>query len=98
MGGYPSDRKRRVSGLRCEWSKSALKSADTTCRVFYIITTDQPISETLRRAINKSGPTFLALEREAGVIRQSLMTFARGEASISLAAVEKLAIYFGLEL
>ena len=62
------------------------------------MTTEQPISETLRRAINESGLSFLALEKATGVIRQSLMPFARGEASISLAAVEKLAIYFGLEL
>ncbi len=58
----------------------------------------QPISETLRAAINESGLSFQALEKATGVIRQSLMPFARGEASISLPAVEKLAIYFGLEL
>lgn len=72
--------------------------ADTKCRVFYTMTKNQPISETLRRAINESGLTFLALERETGVIRQSLMPFARGETSISLTAAEKLAIYFQLEL
>lgn len=62
------------------------------------MTKNQPISETLRRAINESGLTFLALERETGVIRQSLMPFARGKTSISLSAAEKLAIYFRLEL
>ena len=58
----------------------------------------QPISEVLRRAVVESELSFLALERETGVIRQSLMPFARGEASISLAAADKLADYFGLEL
>ena len=56
------------------------------------------IAETLRTAINESGLPFLTLEQQTGVIRQSLMPFARGEASISLAAADKLADYFGLEL
>jgi transcriptional regulator with XRE-family HTH domain len=58
----------------------------------------ETISETIRRAINESGLTFLALERETGVIRQSLMPFARGERSNSIDAIDKLAAYFGLEL
>ena len=58
----------------------------------------QPITEALRRAIAESGMTFLALERATGVIRQSLMPFARGEAGINVDAADKLAAYFGLEL
>ena len=87
-----------MSGPRRERRKSALTPDTEHCRVAYTMTTEQPISETLRAAINESGLSFLALEQATGVIRQSLMPFARGEASISLAAVEKLAIYFGLEL
>ena len=60
--------------------------------------TNQPITEVLRKAVVDSGMTFLALERETGVIRQSLMPFARGETGISLEAADKLAVYFGLEL
>lgn len=60
--------------------------------------TKQPISETLRRAINESGMSFLALEKATGVIRQSLMPFARGEAGINSDSADKLAVYFGLEL
>lgn len=60
--------------------------------------TKQPISETLRQAINESGLSFLALEKATGVIRQSLMPFARGEAGINIDAADKLAAYFGLEL
>ena len=56
------------------------------------------ISRTLRAAINDSELSFLALERETGVIRQSLMPFARGTAGISLDAADKLANYFGLDL
>ena len=56
------------------------------------------ITETLRTAINESGLPFLTLEQQTGVIRQSLMPFARAESSISLAAADKLADYFGLEL
>lgn len=60
--------------------------------------TKQPITDVLRKAVNDSGMTFLALERETGVIRQSLMPFARGESGISLDAADKLAAYFELEL
>ena len=58
----------------------------------------QPITETLRAAINASELSFLALARETGVLRQSLMPFARGEAGINADAADKLAVYFGLEL
>jgi len=68
------------------------------CRLDYTMTNKRTIAETLRTALNESGLSFLALERESGVIRQSLMPFARGEASISLDAADKLAVYFGLEL
>ena len=76
----------------------SLTSASRVCRLVYIMARNMSITETLRRAINESGQTFLGLERETGVIRQSLMPFARGETSISLAAADKLAEYFGLEL
>ena len=62
------------------------------------MTNKRTIAETLRTALNESGLSFLALERETGVIRQSLMPFARGETSISLDAADKLASYFKLEL
>ena len=58
----------------------------------------QPISEVLRRAVVESELSFLALEREAGVIRQRLMPFARDESGISLDAADKLADYFELKL
>ena len=56
------------------------------------------ITDLLRQAINESGIPFLTLEQETGVIRQSLMKFARGERTIHLDAADKLAVYFGLEL
>ena len=62
------------------------------------MTNKLPISEILRAAINASELSFLALERETGVIRQSLMPFARGEVGINIDAADKLAAYFGLEL
>ena len=62
------------------------------------MTNQRTIAETLRDAINASELPFLTLERETGVIRQSLMPFARGQASLSLDAADKLAKYFGLEL
>jgi transcriptional regulator with XRE-family HTH domain len=57
-----------------------------------------PISEVLRRALAESGLSFKKLEQETGVLRQSLMKFARGEQSLRLDMAEKLADYFGLEL
>ena len=62
------------------------------------MTNKQPITEALRVAINASELSFLALERETGVLRQSLMPFARGTAGINVDAADKLAVYFGLEL
>ena len=62
------------------------------------MTSQQPITDVLRDAINASEISFLALERETGVLRQSLMPFARGEAGINADAADKLAVYFRLEL
>jgi len=52
----------------------------------------------LRDAINDSPLSFKRLERETGVLRQTLMRFARCEGSIRLDMADKLADYFGLEL
>jgi hypothetical protein len=57
-----------------------------------------PISDVLRRAIAEGGMSFKALERETGVLRQSLMKFARGEQCLRGDAYDKLAAYFNLEL
>lgn len=62
------------------------------------MTTTQPITDLLRRTINERGVPFLTLEQETGVLRQSLMKFARGEQTIHLDSADALAVYFGLEL
>ncbi len=59
---------------------------------------NEPIADMLRRTINESGIPFLTLEQQTGVLRQTLMKFARGETSIHLDSADKLAVYFGLEL
>ena len=56
------------------------------------------MTDTLRKAIADSGKTFLALERESGVKRQSLMKFARGERHMRGDQLDKLVEYFGLQL
>lgn len=56
------------------------------------------LTDTLREAITSSGANFRALERETGVLRQSLMPFVRGDATIRLDAADKLAAHFGLVL
>lgn len=58
----------------------------------------QSISAVLRTAIAESGMSFAALERETGVLRQSLMKFARDEQCLRGDAYDKLAAFFGLAL
>lgn len=57
-----------------------------------------PITDLLRQTILASGVPFIELERQTGVLRQSLMKFARGETTIHLDSADKLAEYFGLVL
>ena len=59
------------------------------------------MSDVLRKALNdaiEAGETFRSIERETGIVRQSLMPFARGEQSLRLDIADRLATYFGLEL
>jgi len=58
----------------------------------------RPITDALRKAIAESGMSFIGLERETGVLRQSLMKFARGEEVLRGDAYDRLAEFFGLEL
>jgi hypothetical protein len=58
----------------------------------------EPLTGVLRRAIRESGLSFNALEQGSGVLRQSLMKFARGQQSLRLDAADRLAAFFGLEL
>ena len=57
-----------------------------------------PITDLLRRTIADSGVTLLALERETGVTRASIMRFVRGDQSLRLDIADRLAVHFGLEL
>ncbi len=71
------------------------------CRLPYMAKqkkTYRTLTEALRDAINESDLSFKALERDTGVIRQSLMPFARGEQTIMLESADKLAKFFGLEI
>jgi ribosome-binding protein aMBF1 (putative translation factor) len=56
------------------------------------------MTEAIREAIADSELSFKALERETGVLRQSLMKFAAGEQTIRLDAADKLAEFFGIEV
>ena len=59
------------------------------------------MSETLRKKVMtdfENGESFRAIERDTGVLRQSLMKFVRGETSLRLDVADKLAAYYGLEL
>lgn len=59
---------------------------------------EQPITEALKSAIEASGMSIKALERETGVSRQSMMHFMRGSRTLRLDIADKLANYFNLEL
>jgi hypothetical protein len=67
------------------------------CNIYYM-KESRPIADALRRAIAESGMSFKGLERETGVLRQSLMKFARGKQCLRGDAYDKLAAYFGLAL
>jgi len=59
------------------------------------------MTDALRAALNdaiESGSPFREVERETGIVRQSLMPFARGEQTLRLDKADLLAVYFGLEL
>lgn len=59
------------------------------------------MTEALRAALNDAvngGSSFRKIERETGIVRQSLMPFARGEQSLRLDIADRLATYFELEL
>jgi transcriptional regulator with XRE-family HTH domain len=58
----------------------------------------QPLTDALKREIRASNKNYLQLERETGVLRQSLMKFMHGETSLRLDIADKLAVYFELEL
>ncbi len=80
----------------------ALTLTADICSSTYIMATKRKtpatLTETLRQAIADSGLPFLELERQTGVIRQSLMKFARSEQTLMLDAADKLAEFFDLEL
>ena len=56
------------------------------------------MTEAILDAIADSELSFKAIERETGVLRQSLMKFAAGEQTIRLDAADKLAEFFGIEV
>ena len=59
------------------------------------------ITETLKLHVKNAlheGQTYKGLERETGVLRQSLMKFMKGETSLRLDIADKLAEHFGLVL
>jgi plasmid maintenance system antidote protein VapI len=58
----------------------------------------QALTDVLREEILENELSYKRLEKETGVIRQSLMAFARGEQSLRLDKADKLAEFFGIEI
>ncbi len=59
---------------------------------------EQPITDALKTAIESSGMSIKALERETGVSRQSMMHFMRGTRTLRLDIADKLAAFFKLDV
>jgi plasmid maintenance system antidote protein VapI len=59
---------------------------------------ESPLSEPLRRAIVASGVSYIAMQRETGVSRASIMRFVEGRQSLRLDMADRLAARFGLIL
>jgi plasmid maintenance system antidote protein VapI len=55
------------------------------------------IESTLKRHIRKAVSIY-AVSRDSGVAYKSLNEFTRGERDLSLASIQRLADFFGLEL
>jgi transcriptional regulator with XRE-family HTH domain len=62
------------------------------------IDTVRTITDAIRQAIVESGLPLQQISEKTGVERASLSRFVRGERSLRLDMVDKLAAYFGLEL
>jgi transcriptional regulator with XRE-family HTH domain len=56
------------------------------------------ISETLRSALQESAATYREIGETTGIDHSQLVRFANGERGLAVAAIDKLAEYFGLEL
>jgi len=56
------------------------------------------MTDVLRQTIIASGMPYLAIERETGVSRMSIVRFVEGRSSLRLDVADRLAAYFGLEL
>jgi len=90
------------------WNSGSLRSeiegvdiAKLICNNCYMTTRRrkrESMTVALRRAINESELSFQQIERETGVLRQSLMKFARDEQSLRLDMADTLAEYFDFEI
>lgn len=91
-----------VAAVVQEFRGTDLSLSSIMCNFSYIMNPykqREPITTALRRALAESlaaGETFLGLENKTGVLRQSLMKFARGETSLRLQQADKLAEHFQL--
>jgi hypothetical protein len=79
-------------------SDSELPQSSPECNIHSTMPNHLPITDLLRKTINESGVPFLTLEQKTGVLRQSLMKFARGDTSIHLDSADQVARFYGLEL
>jgi hypothetical protein len=58
----------------------------------------KPVSVQLREAIDRSEHTRYRISKETCITQSTLSRFATGKASLSLDAVDALAVFLGLEL
>lgn len=58
--------------------------------------TTDTMTNLLRKALSEAD-SLRQVERDTGIVRQSMMRFIRGEQSLRLDLADKLAAYFGIE-
>jgi hypothetical protein len=87
----------RLNAVHAVHRTLRVRGLDTACGLWYSHTMKTMI-DTLRKAIGDSGLSDLRLGELAGVNRQSIARFMRGETSLYLEPASKLAAYLELEL
>jgi len=99
-------RRKRQAGIDFWWTTGKARRTHLTmqcmaCNIYYMPPrqkTYDTMTEAILESMAESELSFKSIERETGVLRQSLMKFAAGEQTIRLDAADKLAAFFGLEI
>jgi len=85
--------------LRQKWAKaSEVDFSRPTCDNYDMAKAPSHLTDTLRRLIRESENSMVQLSAKTGIVRGSLIRFARGDSSLRLDIADKLVDFFELEL